>query len=84
MPLWVRAYGFLVKFMTDKNAAKVAACTGKVLEILLIFKKGILVNSYMKFRVEVNLNSPIQARFLLPRDRDSPLWTYFKYEHLPM
>ncbi|PON48027.1 hypothetical protein PanWU01x14_240200 [Parasponia andersonii] len=27
--LWVRAYGFPVKFMTDKNAAKVAARTRK-------------------------------------------------------
>ncbi|POO02676.1 Zinc knuckle CX2CX4HX4C [Trema orientale] len=62
-PIWVRANGFPLGFMTEQNAAK---------------------RDYLRFKVDIGLDSPIQAGFSLPRLNALRLWIYFKSERLPI
>ncbi|PON67169.1 Zinc finger, CCHC-type [Trema orientale] len=83
-PIWVRAYGFPLSFMTEQNVAKVAGRFSKVHEIDPTQRNGMITKDHLRFMVDICLDSPIQAGFSLPRQNAPRVWIYFKYERLPI
>ncbi|PON34445.1 Zinc finger, CCHC-type [Trema orientale] len=83
-PIWVRACGFPMSFITDQNAAKVASRFAKVHEINPTHRNGMMQRDYLRFKVDIRLDSPIQAGFSLPRLNAPRIWIFFKYERLPI
>ncbi|PON71172.1 hypothetical protein PanWU01x14_076110 [Parasponia andersonii] len=66
-PIWVQDYGFPLNYITEQNAEKIVKCFSKFLEINQIQQNDMMLRDHLRFKVDISLNSPIQAGFSLSR-----------------
>lgn len=83
-PFWVQIHGLPVEKMTKGNAEIIGRRFGRLVGIEAL-SDGLLLNrSFLRVRVELNLNHPLPKGFWYKRNSPSgrDLWISYKYEKL--
>ncbi|XP_057755279.1 uncharacterized protein LOC130974406 [Arachis stenosperma] len=64
------------------NTVTVRAIVGRVISAENPFVEGNMLRSFLRVRVEINVQTPLKTGFWLKRDDGSHSWAEFKYEKL--
>ncbi|KAF4404334.1 hypothetical protein G4B88_014790 [Cannabis sativa] len=82
--IWVRALGVPYRYFTDEIVEKIANRVGKCLSTNKMRVRGVLRSNFMRFRVSLDLAKPLLAGVGLDDEDGKKVWSYFKYERLPL
>lgn len=77
----VQIHGLPPRLLHAGNAEKIGSKIGRVFKES-INKRAVVGGSYLRLRVEIPLDVPLQAGFFYKRDNGGELWVHFKYERL--
>ncbi|KAL9678880.1 hypothetical protein QQ045_016731 [Rhodiola kirilowii] len=80
--IWLQIHNVPLEMMTDKLAHKVAAVAGRVIKVS-DFDGEVVSKKYMRVRIEMKVNEPLESGCYLETPNGEPLWLDFKYEYLP-
>lgn len=83
-PFWVQIHGLPVGKMSRSNAEIIGRRFGKLLAIEASTEEILLSRSFLRVKVEINVNLPLPKGFWLKRkpDKGRDLWISYKYEKL--
>ncbi|KAH7850004.1 hypothetical protein Vadar_026454 [Vaccinium darrowii] len=83
-PFWVQVHGFPVEKMTRTNAESIGRQFGNLLGVEASNDGFLLNRSFLRIRVEVNLELPLSRGFWLRRktNEEKDCWIWYKYERL--
>ncbi|KAF4375099.1 hypothetical protein F8388_017245 [Cannabis sativa] len=84
MDIWVKARGVPLPFLTESCIQQMASRMGKLLQANKVRKNGVILNDYLRFQVWLNLAVPLLAGVSLPEYGQKKVWSFFKYEKLPI
>ncbi|KAF4383100.1 hypothetical protein F8388_009131 [Cannabis sativa] len=84
MDIWVKARGVPLPFLTESCIQQMASRMGKLLQANKVRKNGVILNDYLRFQVRLNLAVPLLAGVSLPEYGQKKVWSFFKYEKLPI
>ncbi|KAJ1407196.1 Endonuclease/exonuclease/phosphatase superfamily [Sesbania bispinosa] len=79
---WVQMHGIPLEFMTTSNVSRIAGMIGEVKEVEDPKVEGVLLRSFMRVRVTVNVKKPLVTGFWVPRKDLPKTWVLVKYEKL--
>ncbi|QHO43955.1 uncharacterized protein DS421_5g167110 [Arachis hypogaea] len=82
LPIWVQIHGLPYDKINIKNAEKIGAIIGRVISAEDPFVEGNMLRSFLRVRVEINVQEPLKTGFWFKRDDRSHSWAEFKYEKL--
>ncbi|RYR45337.1 hypothetical protein Ahy_A07g031175 [Arachis hypogaea] len=82
LPIWVQIHGLPYDKINIKNAEKIGATIGRVISLEDPFVEGNMLRSFLRVRVEINVQVPLKTGFWFKRDDGSHSWADFKYEKL--
>lgn len=84
-PMWVQIHGLPVEKMTRANAEIIGKRLGRLLALETASDNFLLARSFLRVRVEVNINQALVKGFWLKGKADSSRdrWISYKYERLP-
>uniref|UniRef100_A0A803NVX1 Zinc knuckle CX2CX4HX4C domain-containing protein n=1 Tax=Cannabis sativa TaxID=3483 RepID=A0A803NVX1_CANSA len=84
LEIWVKALGIPMAYLTDDCVKKMANRMGTLVRANKVRHNGIIVKDYLRFQVRINLQAPLLAGVSLPDLGNKKVWSYFKYERLPL
>ncbi|KAJ1427622.1 Zinc finger, CCHC-type [Sesbania bispinosa] len=79
---WVQMHGIPLEFMTTNNVTHIVGMIGEVKEVEDPKVEGVLLRSFMRVRVAVNVKKPLVTGFWVPRKDLPKTWVLVKYEKL--
>uniref|UniRef100_A0A803NV61 Reverse transcriptase domain-containing protein n=1 Tax=Cannabis sativa TaxID=3483 RepID=A0A803NV61_CANSA len=80
----VKAHGIPLELMTDDAAVLLANRVGKYISANKVRKKGVLINSFIRFRSRISIRLPLVPGVSLEGNSKKKHWAFFKYERLPV
>uniref|UniRef100_A0A803NMF8 Reverse transcriptase n=1 Tax=Cannabis sativa TaxID=3483 RepID=A0A803NMF8_CANSA len=84
LDIWVKAKGVPLPYLTEDCLAQMAKRMGLLLSANKVRRNGIVVNDFLRFQVRLDLSRPLLAGVSLPEINQKKIWSYFKYERLPI
>ncbi|KAH7854464.1 hypothetical protein Vadar_014112 [Vaccinium darrowii] len=83
-PFWVQVHGLPVEKMTRANAEAIGRRFGNLLGVEAAADGYLLNRSFLRIRVEINLDLPLSRGFWLRRktNASNDRWIWYKYERL--
>ncbi|KAH7848349.1 hypothetical protein Vadar_001727 [Vaccinium darrowii] len=84
-PFWVQVHGLTVEKMRKANAESIGKWFGKLLALETSPNIMLLARSFLRARVEIDINNPLLMGFWMKGKEDFSRgrWISFKYENLP-
>lgn len=84
-PIWVQIHGLPVEKMNRSNAITIGRRFGKLLAVEGSAGGLLLCRSFLRVKVEIDVNKALAKGFWLRRKKDSDedLWISYRYEKLP-
>ncbi|KAF7114636.1 hypothetical protein RHSIM_RhsimUnG0081100 [Rhododendron simsii] len=84
-PIWVQIHGLPVEKMNRSNAITIGRRFGKLLAVEGSAGGLLLYRSFLRVRVEIDVNKALPKGFWLRRKKESDedLWISYRYEKLP-
>ncbi|KAF4396705.1 hypothetical protein G4B88_029019 [Cannabis sativa] len=82
--IWVRALGVPYRFFSDDNVIKIANRVGSFVLADKVRSNGVIRSNFLRFRVSLDLAKPLLAGVGLDDEDGKKVWSYFKYEWLPL
>lgn len=79
---WVQLQGLPLEFLTIKNAEKILSQIGTILEVEDPTIEGKLIRSFIRARVEIDIQHPLSTGCWIPRRNLPKIWVSIKYERL--
>lgn len=78
---YVQVHGFPPVYLHEKSATSIG---NKICEVHhnTINRRCIVVQRYLRFRVDILIKSPIPAWYFMMRNNGNDLWIQFKFERL--
>ncbi|KAF4401494.1 hypothetical protein G4B88_001688 [Cannabis sativa] len=84
LEIWVKALGVPMPYLTDECLKQMANRMGTLVRANKVRHNGTIVKDYLRFQVRINLLAPLLAGVSLPDLGNKKVWSYFKYERLPL
>ncbi|KAM6575827.1 hypothetical protein CsatA_024154 [Cannabis sativa] len=84
LDIWVKAHGIPLELMTDEAAVLLANRVGIYVTSDKVRKKGILMNSFLRFKSRINIRLPLVPGVSLEGNGKKKHWAFFKFERLPV
>uniref|UniRef100_A0A803NXT4 CCHC-type domain-containing protein n=1 Tax=Cannabis sativa TaxID=3483 RepID=A0A803NXT4_CANSA len=84
LDIWVKAMGVPLPYMTEACIHQMAGRMGKLIQANKVSRNGVILNDFLRFQVRLKLAVPLLAGVSLPDYGDKKVWSYFKYEKLPI
>ncbi|KAF4398230.1 hypothetical protein G4B88_009846 [Cannabis sativa] len=81
-PIWGRALGVPIDYLTEKNTTRLASMAGSVITIQNSDVSRMVADGFFRFQVWMSINKPVCPGFLLPCTGHKK-WVAFKYDDLP-
>ncbi|KAF4391669.1 hypothetical protein F8388_005434 [Cannabis sativa] len=81
-PIWGRALGVPIDYLTEKNTTRLASMAGSVINVQNSDVSRMVEDGFFRFQVWMSINKPICPGFLLPCTGHKK-WVAFKYDNLP-
>lgn len=82
VPYWVQIHGLPLECMSTSNVNKIAEQIGSVLVIENPKVDGVLLRTFFRARICVDITKPLPTGFWVPRRQLPKTWVYLKYERL--
>ncbi|RYR20742.1 hypothetical protein Ahy_B03g065968 [Arachis hypogaea] len=82
LPIWVQIHGLPYDKINIKNAEKIGVIVGRVISAEDPFVEGNMLRSFLKVKMEINVQAPLKTGFWFKRNDRSHSWTELKYEKL--
>ncbi|RYR38529.1 hypothetical protein Ahy_A09g043573 [Arachis hypogaea] len=82
LSIWVQIHGLPYDKINIKNAERIGAIVGRVISAEDPFVEGNMLRSFLRVRVEINVQAPLKTRFWFKRKDTDHSWAEFKYEKL--
>ncbi|RYR39726.1 hypothetical protein Ahy_A09g045311 [Arachis hypogaea] len=82
LSIWVQIYGLPYDKINTKNSEKIGAILRRVISAEDPFVEGNMLRSFLRVRVEINVQVPLKTGFWFRRSDRSQSWAEFKYEKL--
>ncbi|RYR72348.1 hypothetical protein Ahy_A02g006557 [Arachis hypogaea] len=82
LPIWVQIHGLPYDKINIKNAERIGAIVGRVISAEDPFVEGNMLRSFLRVRVEINVQAPLKTEFWFKRKDTDHSWAEFKYEKL--
>ncbi|RYR14789.1 hypothetical protein Ahy_B04g071489 [Arachis hypogaea] len=82
LPIWVQIHGLPYDKINIKNDEKIGAIVGRVIGAEDPFVEGNMLRSFLRVRVEINVQMALKTGFWFKRNDGSHSWVEFKYEKL--
>ncbi|OMO90726.1 hypothetical protein COLO4_18925 [Corchorus olitorius] len=79
---WIQVHGLNRDLLTKKNAERIGASLGKVVEVENPVGDGGLVRGFLRCRVEIDLADPLKDGFWVPCSNGDRRWASLRYEKL--
>lgn len=79
---WVQLHGMPLGTMTSANVVKLMTRVGEVIEVENPLVEGILLRSYMRVRLYMDITKPIPTGVWIPRKDLPNTWISFRFEKL--
>lgn len=81
-PFWIQIHNLPLELMNVSNARKLPQKVGEVMEIENPVVEGVLLRTFIRGRVRIDLNKPLPTWCWDPRSNLPNLWIVYKYERL--
>ncbi|KAF4393032.1 hypothetical protein G4B88_012027 [Cannabis sativa] len=81
-PIWGRALGVPIDYLTEKNTTRLASMAGSVINVQNSDVSRMVADGFFRFQVWMSINKLICPGFLLPCTGHKK-WVAFKYDDLP-
>uniref|UniRef100_A0A803Q138 CCHC-type domain-containing protein n=1 Tax=Cannabis sativa TaxID=3483 RepID=A0A803Q138_CANSA len=81
-PIWGRALGVPIDYLTEKNTLRLASMAGSVITVHNSDVSRMVVDGFFRFQVWMSITKPVCPGYLLPCS-GSKKWVAFKYDELP-
>ncbi|KAF4389310.1 hypothetical protein G4B88_003123 [Cannabis sativa] len=81
-PIWGRALGVPIDYLTEKNALRLASMAGSVITVQNSDVSRMVADGFFRFQVWMSITKPVCHGYLLPCS-GSNKWVAFKYDELP-
>uniref|UniRef100_A0A803PG50 CCHC-type domain-containing protein n=1 Tax=Cannabis sativa TaxID=3483 RepID=A0A803PG50_CANSA len=81
-PIWGRALGVPIDYLTGKNTLRLASRASSVITVQNFDVSQMVANGFFRFQVWMSINKPVCPSYLLPCS-GSKKWVAFKYDELP-
>lgn len=82
VPIWVQVHGLPFGAMTIANVTKIMKLVGDLMEVEDPMVNGVLLRSFMRARVNFNIQNPLPTGCWIPRKNLPKSWIMFRYEKL--
>ncbi|RYR51764.1 hypothetical protein Ahy_A06g026743 [Arachis hypogaea] len=82
LPIWIQIHELSYDKIHIKNAEKIGAIVGRVISAEDPLVEGNKLRSFLRVRVEINVQTPLKIGFWFKRNDGSHSWAEFKYEKL--
>ncbi|KAF4368490.1 hypothetical protein F8388_018614 [Cannabis sativa] len=84
LDIWVKAMGVPLPYMAEACIHQMAGRMGKLIQANKVRRNGVILNDFLRFQVRLKLAVPLLVGVSLPDYGDKKVWSYFKYEKLPI
>ncbi|KAF4384928.1 hypothetical protein F8388_010526 [Cannabis sativa] len=81
-PIWGRALGVPIDYLTGKNTLRLASMAGTVISIKNTDVSKMVTNGFFRFQIWMSIYKPVCPGYLLPCG-GTKKWIAFKYDELP-
>ncbi|KAF4351522.1 hypothetical protein F8388_020728 [Cannabis sativa] len=81
-PIWGRALGVPIDYLTEKNTLRLASMAGTVISIHNLDVSKMVTNGFFRFQIWMSINKLVWPGYLLPCG-GSKVWVAYKYDELP-
>ncbi|KAF3950817.1 hypothetical protein CMV_023477 [Castanea mollissima] len=82
LPIWIQVHNLPIEYMSKENAVEIGALVGEVLDVDFTGNGEVCMSKFLRVKVEVKVDDPLQSGFYLDTSPQPDLWVQFKYERV--